>query len=34
MKISHVGAELFYAGEQADRHNAVNSRLSYICEGT
>ena len=32
MKIRPVGAELFHADGQADRHDEANSRLSQFCE--
>jgi hypothetical protein len=32
MKIRPVGAELFYAGGQTDRHEYTNSRFSQFCE--
>jgi len=32
-KIRPVGAELFHADGQADRHDDVNSRCSHFCEG-
>jgi len=32
MKIRPVGAELFHADRQTDRHNEANSRFSQICE--
>ena len=28
-----VGAELFHADGQTDRHDEANSRFSQICEG-
>jgi len=33
MRISPVGAELFHARGQMDRHDEVNSRLSQFYEG-
>jgi hypothetical protein len=32
MKIHPVGAELFYADGQVDRHDEANSRFSQFCE--
>jgi len=32
MKISLVGAELFYIDGQRDRHAEVSSRFSQFCE--
>jgi len=32
MKISPVGAELFHADRQTDRHEEANSRYSQFCE--
>ena len=32
MKISPVGAELFHADGQTDRHDEANSRFSKSCE--
>ena len=32
MKIRPVGAELFHADGQMDRHGAANSRFSHFCE--
>jgi len=32
MKIRPVGAELFYANRQTNRHDAANSRFSKFCE--
>jgi hypothetical protein len=32
MKIRPMGAELFHADRQTDRHNEANSRFSQLCE--
>jgi hypothetical protein len=32
MKIHRVGAELFHADGQTDRHDVANSRFSKFCE--
>jgi hypothetical protein len=32
MKIRPVGAELFHADRQTDKHDEANSRFSQICE--
>ena len=32
-KIRSVGAELFHADRQTDRHDEANSRFSQFCEG-
>jgi hypothetical protein len=32
MKIRPVGAELFHALGQTDRHNGASSRFSKLCE--
>jgi len=32
MKIFRVGAELFHAQRQTDRHDEANSRFSQFCE--
>ena len=32
MKIRQVGAELFHAHEQTDRHAEASSRVSQFCE--
>jgi len=34
MKIHPVGAELFYADRQTDRHDNANSRFSKFCKST
>ena len=34
MKIRPVGAELYHADGQTDRHDEANSRFSQICEST
>ena len=33
MKIYSVGAELFHADGQTDRHDEANTRFSKFCEG-
>jgi hypothetical protein len=33
MKIRPVGAEVFHADRQADRHDEANSRFPQFCEG-
>jgi len=32
VKIHPLGAELFHAGGQTDRHDEANSRFSQFCE--